>query len=395
VTLPLLDAPLAPLGVGNPDDLLAEGVLPGVELPDAPLALPVPPRAGAGTRNEPNTVAAPPGAALPHGDAATAIDNALAAVGTPYVWGGTDPKTGLDCSGLLFYAFNSAGIDMPRYRAVDYGHMGMAVDVQDARAGDIVYFDEPGDTDHVGLYLGNGQFIEAPKPGEKVQVSPLRGGAQIRRVLPDTAVHGLPADAEGNTVYHGNNTVFTGGKAPADHPGAQRDPYEQLNALDVGQSLSELTGQQPNLSDIFGSSIDPLATGASSGGAPEPVLGGGGSFDRFFGAVAGQESGGDYSVVNSGSGAVGKYQIMPDNIPEWTRQALGHSLTPEQFRASPQAQEATARWKLQDYVNRYGMRGAAAAWYSGNPGRANDYTPLRNGSGPAVGTYVDQVLGRM
>src|SRR4051794_24654939 len=87
---------------------------------------------------------------------------------------------------------------------------------------------------------------------------------------------------------------------------------------------------------------------------------------RFLWAVAQQESGGRYDIRN-GIGALGKYQVMPGNVGPWTQRALGHRLTPEQFLADPAAQDKVAEVILGDYYHKYGVRGAAAAWYSGNP----------------------------
>lgn len=257
----LLGQPVAADGQfqASPDDLLAQFTVPPPQLPAQAPAVPT-------TRNEPGTVPAPPGAALPAGDAAQAVDNAMGVVGRDYVWGGVFADGGGgDCSGLLYYAFNKAGIAMPRYRAVDYGHMGAQVSLADARPGDIVYFDEPGDTDHVGLYLGNGKYIQAPHQGAQVQVSELGRGtsAQIRRVLPDSAFHGMPTNGAGQLQFHADNTVFTGGRAPADHPAVQSDPMEQLRALDNSMSLDAIEGPQ----DV-GSILDSFATAT-----PDSVFG--------------------------------------------------------------------------------------------------------------------------
>lgn len=116
-------------------------------------------------------------------------------------------------------------------------------------------------------------------------------------------------------------------------------------------------------------------------------------FDDFFAAIAQQESGGDYSAVNSRTGASGKFQIMPGNIGPWSQQYLGRRISVDEFRRSPQLQDQLARAVLSDYYRKYGARGAAAAWYSGKPGRADDYTRFRSNE-PSVGEYVDQVLGR-
>lgn len=166
------------------------------------------------TRHEPNTSTYRGGAAAAGSGIAEQILNAaMGMLGKPYKWGGTT-AAGVDCSGLLFYALNSGGFKSARYRAIDYGRMGTRVAVGDARPGDIVYYDNPGtSTDHVGIYLGSGKFIEAPQPGDVVKVSSLRGGAVIRRILPQTAWNGMTKDASGRFTYHFNNSQFVGATA--------------------------------------------------------------------------------------------------------------------------------------------------------------------------------------
>lgn len=119
------------------------------------------------------------------------------------------------------------------------------------------------------------------------------------------------------------------------------------------------------------------------------------SFEQFFSAISEQESGGNYNargVYVKGDRAYGKYQVMGANIPSWTRQYFGKTLTPEQFLANPKAQEAVARGRLQSYWNKYGARGAAAAWYSGN---ASLHMSTRSQpGGPSIKGYVDSVLNK-
>lgn len=115
--------------------------------------------------------------------------------------------------------------------------------------------------------------------------------------------------------------------------------------------------------------------------------------DDFIAAIASQESGGSYGAVNSSTGALGKYQILPGNVGPWARQYLGINMTPAQFMANPRMQDQLARAVLGSYVNSYGLRGAAAAWYSGNPKLANSYTP--QGSYPSIGAYVDSIISKM
>ncbi len=83
--------------------------------------------------------------------------------------------------------------------------------------------------------------------------------------------------------------------------------------------------------------------------------------EAFINAIAGQESGGNYSAVNTRTGASGKYQIMPENWAAWAEEA-GLSADAEM---TPENQEIVARHKLGEYYDKYGARGAAIAWYAG------------------------------
>lgn len=103
------------------------------------------------------------------------IDYARQFVGTPYVWGGTDLKSGVDCSGFVQSVFAKFGIEMPRisYQQVN---SGKRVGLDRLRPGDLVGWDNsprnPG-ADHVAIYLGKGRIIEAPRPGVGVRIRKL------------------------------------------------------------------------------------------------------------------------------------------------------------------------------------------------------------------------------
>jgi hypothetical protein len=99
------------------------------------------------------------------------------------------------------------------------------------------------------------------------------------------------------------------------------------------------------------------------------------------------ESGGRYSVVNS-IGAVGAYQVMKANVPSWTQRALGHSLTWQQFRDSPSAQDKVAQVILGGYFKKYGAEGAASMWFSGQPNPNSS----RSDGGNTVSQYVAKVM---
>ena len=121
------------------------------------------------------------------------------------------------------------------------------------------------------------------------------------------------------------------------------------------------------------------------------------TFEQFFQSIVAQESGGDYHAVGprtSYGRAYGKYQVLESNISGWTKAYYGRSLSTQQFLNNREAQDAVARGKLKSYWNKYGARGAAAAWYGG-PGSANLHMSTRSQQGgPSIKDYVDSVLNR-
>jgi hypothetical protein len=119
----------------------------------------------------------------------------------------------------------------------------------------------------------------------------------------------------------------------------------------------------------------------------------GGNLGALMRALAIQESGGNYGAVNKGSGALGRYQVMPSNVRGWSQQALGHSISTSQFLHSPKLQDAIVKAIFGGYFKKYGAKGALSAWYSGDPNRWKDNSHVS--SGPSVAAYVNQVLSHM
>ena len=150
--------PIGP-GGGMPADAFGDMAPTDAEL--AALPLPDPDRFGEGV-----AVTLPDGSTVqaPNAVAANAVRYALTQLGVPYVWGGTTPGVGLDCSGLTQWAYHQAGLDLPRLAQEQ--DLGAAVNQNALRPGDLAVWDG-----HVAMIVGNGQMIEA---GDPVQLSPIR-----------------------------------------------------------------------------------------------------------------------------------------------------------------------------------------------------------------------------
>ncbi len=109
------------------------------------------------------------------------LSAALSRLGMPYVWGAAGPRS-FDCSGLVQWSFAQAGIVMPRV-AADQARTGPSVPVNDLQAGDLLFYHTdptaPGYISHVAIYLGGGKMIEAPEPGEFVEIVPVDLGSDF------------------------------------------------------------------------------------------------------------------------------------------------------------------------------------------------------------------------
>ena len=112
------------------------------------------------------------------------IRRGMSQIGVPYSWGGGNAAgpskgidsganiTGFDCSGLVLYAFAGVGIKLPHYSGSQY-NLGRKIPSSQMRRGDVIFYG-PGGSQHVTIYLGDGQMLEAPDIGLKVRVAPVR-----------------------------------------------------------------------------------------------------------------------------------------------------------------------------------------------------------------------------
>jgi hypothetical protein len=166
-----------------------------------------------------------------------------------------------------------------------------------------------------------------------------------------------------------------------------------------------LTGARPSMAGT----MPPLQGGGRNGGGPfmarasqsvGPI-----SIDNLRRAIVGKESGGSFSVVNPDSGALGYGQVMPANVPSWTKEHYGRSLTPKQFLASKEAQLAVVNGQIGKIVRQQlaagykadiAIRRAAAIWYSGQGNLYDDRRPQStNGqSYPSIRDYTLDILRR-
>ncbi|HJE10621.1 MAG TPA: NlpC/P60 family protein [Corynebacterium glutamicum] len=131
----------------------------------------------------------------------TVIARAMSQLGVQYAWGGGDAngptlgirdggvadsygdynKVGFDCSGLTLYAFAGVGISLPHYTGYQYQH-GTKVSPSEMQRGDLIFYG-PGASQHVAIYLGDGQMIEAPNSGSVVKISPVRWSGMTESVV--------------------------------------------------------------------------------------------------------------------------------------------------------------------------------------------------------------------
>lgn len=189
-------------------------------------------------------------------DARPVTETAMDYLGVPYVWGGTDPSSGLDCSGFVLNVFRRHGVELPRVSR-DQAQVGQPVaSLDQARPGDLLFFHEP--VSHVAIYLGEGRMIHAAGTGKDVRI---------------TDVYATPT--------HIRRVPLGGAASPAPTFGS--------------------TGSSGSVGAVGSSAFDDLFTSAGLRHGVDPAL---------LAAVARTESGLDPTAV-SPAGAQGLMQLMP------------------------------------------------------------------------------------
>lgn len=109
------------------------------------------------------------------------VEFAMQFIGSRYVWGGTDPATGVDCSGLTMYVFSHFGVQLPHYSGAQAGYGRAIGSLAEAKPGDLI-----ANGVHAAIYIGDGKVVNALNPSEGVKVTGINvfsGGYSIRRLV--------------------------------------------------------------------------------------------------------------------------------------------------------------------------------------------------------------------
>jgi cell wall-associated NlpC family hydrolase len=279
-----------------------------------------------------------------------AVELAKTYSGVRYVWGGTDPAKGLDCSGLVQLVYGKLGVDLPRV-ASDQAKAGVPVaSMAQAQPGDLVFFGSP--AHHVGIYVGDGKMIDAPRAGRTVGVHEIAGYgtvSSIRRVSGTASGATARVNASGLTA---TELLAASGLAG-------------LSALGTTGTTSTGAGGAGTLTGPFAA----LFTAAGRRYGVDPAL---------LSAVARTESSYNPSAVSS-AGARGLMQLMPG-----TARSLG--VNPDD---PAQAVDGAARL-LSNLMKQFdGRTDLALAGYNAGPGAVRHYGGVPPYS--ETRTYVQRV----
>ncbi len=166
--------------LADPGQVPAAAPAPGAPAPGAlpPGAPPAPGAPAPGEAPPPGGMPEMPGMMIPGGpggDRANVVQAALTQVGSPYVWGGAAPG-GFDCSGLVMWAFQQAGIALP-HSSQALAHGGQPIALSDLQPGDVLTFYS--DASHAGIYVGDGMMIHSSTYGVPVRVVPMNSSGPI------------------------------------------------------------------------------------------------------------------------------------------------------------------------------------------------------------------------
>lgn len=176
------------------------------------------------------------------------VDLARSALGVQYVWGGDSLTSGVDCSGLVQQVYAKLGIPLPRV-TYDQINQGAAVGVDKLRPGDLVFFDTDASKkgpDHVGIYIGGGKFIHAPKPGDSVKISSLTDSYYMQRFMAGRRVPGVSG-------YSVTDALNAGGTVSAPAPQVKLSPDELAGEYGMSYAFFK---SQPELMKLLNQAVE-------------------------------------------------------------------------------------------------------------------------------------------
>ena len=167
-------------------------------------------------------------------------------------------------------------------------------------------------------------------------------------------------------LMHNNLAAGAAAAAPA-------MPMKTSSLIPSQQPQGQVPFRAPNLTAAGKFTVDPAQTLTSLGFNDAATLS---QVPQIAGRIASFESGNKYGalgpVIKSGDRAYGRYQVMGNNIPSWTKSALGTSMTPQQFLSDPAAQDKVALHQMANHYKKYGNAAdVASIWFSGRPARNN------------------------
>jgi hypothetical protein len=285
-----------------------------------------------------------------------------------------DPHKLAWCAAFVSASLQKAGLPVPTQvvkgsavgpgaYAPNYLSYGSAVDPKNVQAGDILVANNG---THVGF--AEGPIRQGPN-GPEVQLLAGNEKDQSGQYAPGS--YTSPTGAVAN-------------RAQVGMVGERWVPLSQYSARRYEPTDSQ--GAAP----AAPSSPAPVGTTINSTATPPSGI----NLGNLSAAIRQQESSGNYTAVNRRSGALGAYQVMPFNLPEWGRAAGYEGITPTQFLANPKAQDDIANAQLKNYAAKYGNVGdVATAWYGGEKAVGNPN--ISGGKGyPTTGGYASQLVDK-
>ncbi len=279
-------------------------------------------------------------------------------LGVPYVWGGSSPNSGFDCSGLVQYVFSTLGVSLPRTAAAQEQVGTPVANLASAQPGDLLFFEPgqngapPGEAGHVAIYIGNGQMIAAPETGQDVQVQPVPGTPlAIRRVQVSTG---------GQSALYALSGQSQSVAALSNQASNQNSLTTETSsgATNLSTNTSGGTQMLANVA-VPDQYLNTITSAASSAGVPAPLLA----------AILYNESRFNPSAVSS-AGAEGIAQFMPgtaaaNNVNPW------NPTSAIQGAANLLAGYHSAFGSWSDAIAAYAAGGSAVAQAGGIPQTGN------------------------